>query len=399
MNLEAILFVLITASVCLIVWKFDPTRGKVFSYVSLPSHIILLFSMVYHDQISASVAGANFSISRKTYISIFFIELGYILGVISYYILPTKLKIKKQETEANYSVAYPPLLITSGIYICFTFSLIALFINLNRVGFNVTILFSNARSYESVFGKSWIVNYIYFLHLPTLFLLIIKYIQEKRLSFRFYLIGIFSVLMSFFHGIKFTIFDAIFFPFFFYLSLNGLSRNAKKFGLLLISLFILIFSLFSYTIRGGRDNFNLFSFIDYITPNYMNLFYLIEKNEFFFAWPFEGFVGILSQLLPLPRELPLVEFHLNDSYNMITGFPFLLGYFSYAGIFVYYLICILIIKKAEILNNFVMHTLSAYVMFSMFMFFYAYYLGTKPKYVFLVLVSILIHSLLTLRKN
>ncbi|MDB4073607.1 oligosaccharide repeat unit polymerase [Ascidiaceihabitans sp.] len=399
MSLEILISLLISSLVCLIVWKLDPTKAKIFSFVCLPSHFILIFTLFNFEYVANTVSGANFTLTHKAYISTFFVEIGLIVSLVIFNFLSKKQMISKEKRELELNVIYSKKRLDVAILLCFVVSSVALLINLNRVGFNISLMLISARSYEATFGASWVVNYMYFLHIVTIFLLIIKKKIELRLSALCYIVGFISIAMSFLHGIKFTIFDAIFFPFFFYISLNGLSRMTKKVGLFLIVLFILIFALFSFLVRGGGDEINLLGFLNYISPNYINMFYLVERSEFFFAWPFDGFLELATKKLPIIRELPAVGFHLNDSYNMITGFPFLLGYFSYVGVFFYYLVCIVLIKIAENSTKLISHFVSAYVMFSLFMFLYAYYLGTKPKYIYLFLVMLVANFILKSKKD
>lgn len=219
-------------------------------------------------------------------------------------------------------------------YALFLLSVLAAVINLNRAG-DLTILFSNPRSWEASFGQYVLLNYMYFLHLPAL--VVFAALIGKGYGVRSDWFIVFILLsLTVLHGIKFTILHGfLFFLFALYLARN--ERFSKFFYIGLLVLFLLLLSFFIF-IRGG----GLEGFAGYIISASVNSMYNINNFALYE-------IGTINSLIPinidLPEKLyyrlqglfpPMKEglpdsFILNDSFNQqsaitIIGFGFGFGF-------------------------------------------------------------------------
>lgn len=269
---------------------------------------------------------------------------------------------------------------------------IAFFVNLSHVNFSVSLMFVDPRGYEELFGQSTAINYLYFLNIPALCLSI--YLRQQRRHPRFAnVIDTMLVLMSLFHGIKFTVFDTLLLPALFYFHCSRKPRRAMWLlgqTLLLLMVFYIVFSL---GVRGfAEDQGSMFAgVLNYILPNYYNFAYGLQLNPL----QLEPIGFLLPDKMPNPF-LPILApgeygFLLNDRYNMATAYTVI-----YASLppFSWLLFTPLLVKS----RNWVVRRtrqvqtlhwifLAAYIDFCLF-FFWFFYAFNKTKYVYYVAVMV-----------
>lgn len=389
MYIEALTYVF-SIFIFILVYKLDRTHDKVLSFVSFPSIFILVFSLVRFDEYQQYIHFNNFSLTYVSYLSVSILVISYVIGFFIPYFL--KLNINGR-LYINDSVDYSLKRINLFIFITFSFSLLALILNLSNVGFNINLMFEGARDYEKSFGENWLVNYMYFLHVPCMILIVFKNKIKGKSSVIDIAIFTLALLFSIFHGIKFTVFDALFFPLLFYVSINELSKKSKLFFISVIFTFVIFFAFFSFLVRGGGDDFNLFAIVDYLVPNYINLFYVLEMDGIIFSYPFDAYLGGLTLLIDIPRNLPQVDFLVNYKYNMVTGYPHILADFFYVLSFLFFtsMICIFIYFRNS--NSLLGGFICSYILFSLLMMCYAYYFGAKYKYIYYFIVFFIINFL------
>jgi hypothetical protein len=364
---------------CLILTvRLDKSEGKVLSVMAMPTFAALsIFPIYAYSKESLNIQ--QFDHYVMTNISWFWLIVIMLSLPLAFSL--SFFKIKKEAHLYTYS----RMRLDRAFYICSILSILGFFINLNNVNFDISLLFTSPRLYEKSFGRYWVINYLYFLHIPALIL----YVYRKSNFFhrridKFIVIILLS--SSFFHGIKYTVFDALFFPFLFFIVIKGFSE-LRPYFIAIVSIFILFFSLFSYFVRGGGEEFDLLAVRNYILPNYLNLFYAIEKNTLPLKLPYHVMLGFLP---PVSIEEPLVGgFVLNNKYNMSTGFKQLIELFNVFGIFIFYGFVVFaykILNRKSIFQSFIL----ALFLFSLLMMFYSYYIGTKFKYIYLLFVIFII---------
>lgn len=112
---------------------------------------------------------------------------------------------------------------------------------------SVVDILINVRAWELSFGRSAIFNYLYFLHIisATIFAVLYKYHKRKLYLF----IICVSILMSLFHGIKFTILHAVMFPSLAYFILNEYKVN-RVIIVTAAAIFLIFLGYFQF-VRGG----------------------------------------------------------------------------------------------------------------------------------------------------
>ena len=280
------------------------------------------------------------------------------------------------------------------------FSISAFVLNFSNVDFSIGLLLIAPRLYEETFGSSTFLNYIYFLNIPALCLYLYAVNYNLKIKYSF-LINFVLILISFFHGIKFTVFDTVLFPLFFYFNLKGFSRKVLI-TIFFVFLFLLAFYLiFSFGVRGnygGNDSF-VVSFLNYILPNYYNLAYSFEKTPI--QWDFIS--PFLPDKLPSPSYFFFLYgpygFVLNDSFNMSTAFNIYFSVLPFIStIFLFPLI--IWIRKSLLFTHSKFKNISyvfliAYFDFCIFFSWY-FFAFNKTKYVFYVflflILSFIIHS-------
>jgi len=288
-------------------------------------------------------------------------------------------------------------------YIISFVSLISFVINFNRVNFDISLLFLFPRRYEEIFGESTLVNYLYFLNIPALCLSIFASHNNNKIRFSSW-INFFLVFISFFHGIKFTVFDTLLIPAFFYYHLTF--GSAKTFARLFYALFfLLLFYLsFSFFVRGSsKDNFSIVvSILDYILPNYYNLAYSFQVTPL----QFDPISPILPDKVPNPFLSLFFQgefgFLLNDKFNMPTAFNVYHGLVPFFST-IFLLPVIVFLRNRIMLANKNYPRLSlffilAYIDFCLFFSWY-FFAFNKTKYVYYVFIFLLINHLLYSRSN
>ncbi|APE07065.1 hypothetical protein BM528_15845 [Alteromonas sp. RW2A1] len=381
---ENVLYLLFTLSAVSLSFLLDKSDNKVAFYVSSPFFIFLAFFPLHFN----TGLGNNwfyFDEFKFTWISwtwLLIISASYPAAfLVSSIVKNNSLDFRTPHISSLYDTRK----ISSFFYLLSMLSLVGLFINFSHVGFSVSLLFESPREYERKFGMQWYINYLYFLHVPALILLVIKkHIGSlKRIDI---LLGVTVFFGSFLHGIKYTVFDAIFFPLLFYVCLVGFDKVRFKF-LTLCVFFIIFFSFFSYFVRGGHEDFDPFVIFTYVLPNYYNLFYSLELQPVPIVFPYNAIFGFLPET---DFENFLVGgFLLNPKYNMSTGLKELIEVFSLycvLGFYVPSLIYLKVYKRNSLLHIF----LATYILFCFLMMFYSYYFGTKFKYIYFLIVFVFI---------
>ncbi len=369
-----------------IYYKLDLTRKKIFAW---PLIIFIIFYSVSFDVIDIGNINTkifiNFklNLSLRSYIFYLFTCCAFAIGV---HVACTQCKSPVTQKHWNYNLRKVKTL----YYFFAILTLIGFCINLSRVIGNMGMLFVSPREYEELFGASSLINYLYFLNIPALCLsvLLSHYKQKVKYSIFF---NILMVLVSFFHGIKFTIFDTIAYPALFYYFLKS-NVSLKK----ILSIFFVligIFILFATFVRGAESGSPLFTLLCYIIPNFYNLEYNIE----YFPDNWGDFASLITpQLIPSPTtelghiEMPKTGFIFNESYNMYTSLlPLfqcfnLFGPFFYIPIF-YFQLFVYRNRKYSLSYLF----LAVYMEYSLYFAFY-FYAYTKFKNFFYVILFICI---------
>lgn len=372
---ESTLFFIFSIICLYLAYRFDTSEGKFYFIVSSPTFIFLsIFPAYTHTlEFQELLVLENYTMGYKTWFWAVVLVISYPVAF-----LFSNVNVKLINYRPYY---YAPQKLNTLFYTFSLLSCTALIVNLSNVNFNVNLLFTQPRAYEELFGKYWFVNYIYFLHIPALVLFVCK-TRAGLFYKKDALIVLFLIFGSTLHGIKYTVFDLVFFPLIFYVVVGGFKRVRIYFYVSVI-FFILFFAAFSYFVRGNYGEFDLFAIKKYILPNYLNLFYALEKDSIPFSFPYKAVLGFIPSF-PIESNLE-GGFLLNEKYNMSTGFKVLIETMSIFGALVFYSITLTLLKclnRANIFQAFVM----ALILFSFLMMFYSYYIGSKFKYIFLIIV-------------
>lgn len=381
---ESILFLLLSLSILLIAFILDESDNKVAFYVSSPFFLFLSFFPIYFNAGLGDkwLVLDSFGLNASSWTWLIIIMINYFLVFL---ISPLFKKSTAKHSPILFLKKYDMRKLDLFFYLFSFLSLIAFIVNFNRVGFSVSELFINPRKYEKTFGMFWYINYLYFLHVPALIILAIKVHMKNVCSVDLFL-SLLVFICTFFHGIKYTVFDAIFFPLLFYICLVGFNKVRIKF-LFLCAFFVVFFSIFSFYVRGGYGDFDPLIIFTYILPNYYNLFYSLELKPFPMVLPHNALLGFLPET-DLESFL-LGGFILNPKYNMSTGLKELIEVFSIFCILGFYLPALVYLKKYK--RNSILHIFVAtYVLFCFLMMFYSYYFGTKFKYIYFLIIFIII---------
>lgn len=268
-------------------------------------------------------------------------------------------------------------------------SFMAFLYNFSNVDFSLTLLFSNPRHYEAVFGASSLINYLYFLNVLAICVGIFLKIHGLKPKY-FYPALVILFVISFFHGIKFTILDTFLFSAFFTINIKGYSLLRGQY-IFLLTLLLSFFGVFNLNLRGFDSENLVAPIIDYILPNYYNLAYglVIHPFQFNIIDPF------LPDLTPsgLFKSIPSLGFVLNNKYNMPTGFFTVFSiFFGFSALCFYPAFFMLrnsvfkfSLKGDRLFGIF----LVAYLDFCMFMMFY-FFAFNKFKYIFYIFVLYLL---------
>jgi oligosaccharide repeat unit polymerase len=324
-----------------------------------------------------------------------------LLGVNISALFMNTVKIKKARYESEYSTQF----ISFSFYVTAVLSILAFLVNYIRVlsiG-GIEVLFINPRLYELTFGANSVINYIYFLNVPSLIFLLLKkrYGYIKKIDL---LIALVLVLISIFHGIKFTIFDTVIIPALFsILSLNKSNKiNLSKYFKLFTPM-IGVFLVFNQFVRGSSGKLTE-AFLGYILPSYVNLLYSVSIEPVSFNFVLKLFWPSLIQypLTDISIMNP-VGFMLNPKYNMPTGILIMYETFNYLGLIFIPLILMLISKflmKNRHKNIVYMFTNTMFHYCLLFLFWSWSF--TKIKYIYYVVFFILwsfSHSVITRSKK
>ncbi|RUO59635.1 oligosaccharide repeat unit polymerase [Pseudidiomarina marina] len=394
---EAWLFLLLTLSSLIVALWADPSEGKVLFIFSAPFVFFLgLFPAHFLTGIGAEkgwLALDSYTLTWRSWLWLTIISLSYSLAfLMTRYLVESRGEAVGQHRLSTSLInTYSPAKIKLFFYLLSVLAFTAFLLNFSRVGFSVAMMFTAPRKYEVLFGQYWYINYLYFLHVPALIMYALRiYIGNNK--FFDHIIAIGLVLISAFHGIKYTVFDALFFPLTFYIALVGFEKIRGVFYFSVL-LFLSFFTVFSFFVRGSdSEGLDLaLAFLNYLIPNYYNLFYQLELNTFPMTLSIDIFFGHLSGIFAEHRLAG--GFILNEKYNMITGAATVLASLSIFGFVIFYTLFNTIyisIRKSSITLLY----LKSYILISYLMFFYSYYIGSKYKYIYFFLVFIILDILL-----
>jgi hypothetical protein len=396
---------MISALITLTLYIYARFNGHNFlALIFLPS--IFFYSYAYEIK-EGDLAQSYFEFARISDFSLYilfgvFLYLSCLLGLSRFTALRKKQYRLYMPEHSFISIRYGAAEI---LYYALAFaSLLGFYINFSRVGFDFALMFLSPRDYEELFGESTAINYIYFLNVPAVCLSIYyNRVIGRKLKFSF-IINLLLIASSVFHGIKFTVFDAILMPSIF---LYHTSKNQKKALLLVISsIAILLFFYigFSFFVRGANEDESPFaSILNYILPNYYNFAYLIEKNQLIF----DPLLLVLPDKIPSPLSGELFEgssgFLLNDRFNVSTAF-----FAVYSGIpviswLLFYPVIFyirgLVASRTSALPSFFRIFLLVYIDYSLIFSWY-FYSFMKTKYVFyLAVFAILSYVVMAKRRT
>lgn len=280
-------------------------------------------------------------------------------------------------------------------------SIFAFLFNINNA---LDMLFGNSvyiRDYEEQFGANSVINYFYFLHVIAIPLYYyISYIKKESIKFGRFIIVI-LVLSPFFHGIKFTVFDAFFPTIVLY---YFLADKIKIRVFLFLSSFALIFLYLFFTYaRGVSDTITWYqAIINYIIPNYYNLGFVIKNFGYDGLFDY-GFDLLYPAKLPKPENINNLQlatsgFLLNFKYNMYTAIlPFyrIMGIFSGIGYGMFIILVSFSYSLSEKYNKFRYYFIFSILVTCNFLSFY-YWMLFKLKYIWLVVFMVVISILFRL---
>jgi hypothetical protein len=283
-------------------------------------------------------------------------------------------------------------------YIFLSISFIALLINVDRAG-GVGLMFIDSRLYELTFGDSVFLNYLYFLHLPAALLFVVAYISSGNSLY--FLLIIVSIILSVFHGIKFTIIHAFLYPMLFYWIYSGYRIN--KFIVIGSCSLVAIIVIYFNEVRGDIDGL-----LGYLTSSSMNALFLLSKVDVVINTPvgvvfpdFEFFFQkLLDRVFSVPIESSLHDpFVLNEKYNLVPSWYLasMVGLPSY--LFVIGLLCVVIsFVRRHYYPNVGRAVIEAHIYFTLLLSFQGWPLFTL-KMMYVILVMLLCFPLSRVKKN
>jgi hypothetical protein len=366
------------------------------------SLIFYLFLPLFFYFLAFDIRESDFTIDLLTFINHINYETYLVYGFVIFVSILIILIFDNLNTIFTKKIAnfhdynYEKLLF---LYYFFTFlALCATVINLSHVHYTFSLLLISPREYEMLFGRSTFINYLYFLNVPALCIYIyITNILNKTFKFST-ILNILLILISLFHGVKFTVFDSIIIPFLFFNYVSNKGLSMKKAAIIIISL-ATFYYLFSTFIRGGESGF-INQMLSYILPNYYNLAYSIETVPF--QW--DGLNSIM------PDKLPNIftnfykygpeGFILNDKYNMQTAY---ISYYRFAWMFGPLLFLgIITLVRRYLLNKttntlFDMFLLTLIDYCLLFTFFFNAFV--KTKYIYYIVIFFIIHKYSLINDN
>lgn len=384
---------LISIFSCLFIVYIDLDSKKLLSLCVSPMLLLFGFSFIAVDMEFAKV---NFEFATPAvsiqYVILF---LSSVVGVSLGFIINNLLCRSNRYSVFN---CEPKIILSSSSLLCAKnvfyrlsfFAIIAFFYNLYHglvyllnAGFVV-----DPRDYEAAFGSSTIVNYVYFLHVPALCLgVFIHHAAKFKFKFKFSkTIMVFLFASSFFHGIKFTFFDALMFPLLVHLILcKKMPWRTLVFSSTFLFLFLWLFFTFA---RGASDIPWYLGVVNYIVPNFFNMMYSIDVQPVQFNYYLDI---VFPDKMPIPDFITpslLSGFLLNDKYNMFTSFYSLYSSFG-AGGGVFYCFVLVFIgvvqRKYHCRPSFFMLFALAYLCFCLAFGFY-FWAFSKTKYIYLLFV-------------
>lgn len=370
----------------LLYYKCDATPKKIFAW---PTIVFILFYSISFDYIKEVEVKENIfqyftlRLTLRSYFLFFITCLSFLIGIFL-----TKYGSSVKDSAERRMYNYKRL---EKLYYCFALcALIGFTINLSRVIGNMALLFISPRVYEELFGASSLINYLYFLNIPAL--LIWVYLHHHNIKIRFSpVINFLLVAISFFHGIKFTIFDTIGYPCIFYFLLE---KRVSLRKIIFIGFFLLsVFLLFATLVRGAEDKSPFVTLLCYIIPNFYNLDYFVE----IYPNTWGDFLALITPELFTSPTIAIGErepidsyFVFNPAYNMTTSLLPLYMTLNFVGPLVYILIFIFqnqIYRHRK--QSLSLLFLATYLEYSLCFAFY-FYAYTKFKNVFYVILFICI---------
>ena len=369
-------------------YRFDKTTHKIFFAISFA--FLFCISISYDTRNSLFNEKEVFETGRPSFgFEFWAIYFESILAFIIFYFILFKSKTDFIVTRKNnYHLDR-----IKKLYYYFSFiSLAAFVINIIRVFLKlpITAILLNPRLYEKTFGASTPINYLYFLNIPALCLSV--YLTQEGITLKGKKwLNFFLIFISLFHGIKFTIFDTLLYPAIFLF----LYKKTFSFKPVLVfsGLLMAVYLGFNILVRGNIKGYTIFDqVLSYITPNFYNFFYSIEKTPEQF-----NFLSVLFIPDKLPNIFSFSNFNgisgflMNEKYNMQTILSEFYNTFSIFAPFLFIPFLLLALFFYRFSNkNLVYKFVSVYLIFCLLFSFY-FYAFTKTKYVYLIFVFVFIH--------
>ena len=369
-------------------YRFDKTTHKIFFAISFA--FLFCISISYDTRNSLFNEKEVFETGRPSFgFEFWAIYFESVLAFIIFYFILFKSKTDFIVTHKNnYHLNK-----LKKLYYYFSFiSLAAFLINIIRVFLKlpITAILLNPRLYEKTFGASTPINYLYFLNIPALCLSVYLTQEGIQLKGKKWL-NFLLIFISLFHGIKFTIFDTLLYPAIFLF----LYKKTFSFKPVLVfsALLMTVYLGFNILVRGNIKGYTIFDqVLSYITPNFYNFFYSIEKTPEQF-----NFLSVLFIPDKLPNIFSFSNFNgisgflMNEKYNMQTILSEFYNTFSIFAPFLFIPFLLLALLFYRFSNkNLVYKFVSVYLIFCLLFSFY-FYAFTKTKYVYLIFVFVFIH--------
>jgi len=369
-------------------YRFDKTTHKIFFAISFA--FLFCISISYDTRNSLFNEKEVFETGRPSFgFEFWAIYFESVFAFIIFYFILFKSKTDFIETNKNnYHLNK-----LKKLYYYFSFiSLAAFLINIIRVFLKlpITAILLNPRLYEKTFGASTPINYLYFLNIPALCLSVYLSQEGIQLKGKKWL-NFLLIFISLFHGIKFTIFDTLLYPAIFLF----LYKKTFSFKPVLVfsALLMTVYLGFNILVRGNIKGYTIFDqVLSYITPNFYNFFYSIEKTPEQF-----NFLSVLFIPDKLPNIFSFSNFNgisgflMNEKYNMQTILSEFYNTFSIFAPFLFIPFLLLALFFYRFSNkNLIYKFVSVYLIFCLLFSFY-FYAFTKTKYVYLIFVFVFIH--------
>lgn len=301
--------------------------GVSYSPIGIMSIVWLLPSLL-------NFLDSHWELTNRTYLiilaSFFCFSVGSIMVISKYKI--SKLRVKKERVLPWHKDFIDKVIIV--FFLLGTIGFLLDFSNVLEAG-GITLYFRNGLRYtELIFGRNTFSNYLYFLNMIVVPLVIFRYLFYGK---KFPFLGLLSFSFLFFHGIRGTILYSLLISFW----VVVLSR--KKIHLREIFIFLIIsFLVFSFVtiFRDSKAFLSVFSFreavlynlkmvYEYIAPNYANLQETLNNYDNFLLgrYTFGNIVRILNLgKAKINFSFPIVD----ERFNVGT---YLRDYFIDFGLF------------------------------------------------------------------